>query len=81
VYTNAFTSSAVDAFARNTDSGGLIQVPGRDGCVAASGTPNCTRGRALSGSSSVAVSADGKYVYTGAFSSNAVGIFKRTTRR
>ena len=41
---------------------------------------DCTPGRALSGASSVAVSPDGRNLYATAFSSDAVGVFKRVTR-
>jgi len=34
----------------------------------------------LSGSSSIAVSPDGSYVYSAAFASNAVDVFKRVTK-
>jgi DNA-binding beta-propeller fold protein YncE len=79
VYATAFTSGALDVFDRDADAGGLMQRSGRPGCFAARTTPNCTLGRALAQVSSAVVSADGKNVYTGAFSSNAVGVFKRTT--
>ncbi len=42
-------------------------------------TPDCVHGRGLLGASSVAVSPDGRYVYSAAFKSNAVGVFKRVT--
>jgi DNA-binding beta-propeller fold protein YncE len=81
VYAAAFESGAVDVFTRNATSGALIQKPGRAGCVATRGTPDCALGRALGGASSVAVSPDGKNLYSAAFDSNAVGIFKRVTKR
>jgi DNA-binding beta-propeller fold protein YncE len=34
----------------------------------------------LPGASSIAVSPDGSYVYSAAFASNAVGVFKRVTK-
>jgi len=80
VYAAAFGSGALDVFNRNADSGALIQKPRRAGCVATSRTPNCTLGRALREVSSVAVSPDGKYLYSGAFASNAIGVFKRVTK-
>jgi fibronectin-binding autotransporter adhesin len=78
VYAAAFQSGAVDVLNRN-DSGAVIQKAGRRGCVA-HGIPDCTRARALLGASSAAVSADGRFLYSGAFSSNAVGVFKRVTK-
>jgi DNA-binding beta-propeller fold protein YncE len=80
VYAAAFRSGAVDSFNRNTDSGALIQKPRRRGCLTVRATPDCAHGRALSGVSSVAVSPDGKHLYSGSFASNAVGVFKRVTR-
>ena len=80
VYVAAFESSAVDSFNRNADSGAVMQKPRRRGCLTTRATPDCARGRSLSGASSVAVSPDGKHVYSGSFDSNAVGVFKRVTR-
>jgi DNA-binding beta-propeller fold protein YncE len=79
VYAAAFKSGAVDVFNRNTGSGAVIQKQGRRGCVTTNATRDCTRGRALRGVSSVAVSPDGRHLYSGAFASNAVGVFKRVT--
>ena len=79
VYAAAFKSGAVDVFNRNTGSGALIQKSRRPGCMTRR-TPDCGRGRALRGVSSVAVSPDGKHLYSGSFESNAVGVFKRVTR-
>lgn len=80
VYAAAFKSGAVDVFNRNADSGALIQKPRRRGCLTKPGTPDCARARALRGVSSVGVSPDGKYLYSGSFASDAVGVFKRVTR-
>jgi DNA-binding beta-propeller fold protein YncE len=80
VYAAAFKSGAVDTFNRNADSGAVIQKPRRRGCLTGRATPDCARGRALSGVSSVVVSPDGKHLYAGSFASNAVGVFKRVTR-
>ena len=80
VYAAAFTSGAIDVFNRNTGSGAVIQKGRRAGCVAKSVTPNCTLGRGLVGVSSLVVSPDGRYLYSGAFGSNAVGVFRRVER-
>lgn len=80
VYVAAFTAGSVDVFDRDATTGAVMQKPRSVGCIATSRTPNCTRGRAMMGVSSLAVSADGKYVYAGANGSNAVGIFKRVTK-
>ena len=82
VYAAAFGSDAIDVFNRNTDSGARDPEAARRQAASTSGAaPDCTRGRALRGVSSVAVSPDGRYVYSAAFASNAVGVFKRVTKR
>jgi DNA-binding beta-propeller fold protein YncE len=80
VYAAAFESDAVDVFNRNADSGAVIQKSRRAGCLTTSKTPDCTRARALHEVSSVALSPDSKYLYAGAFASDAVAIFKRVVR-
>ena len=80
VYATAYFSAALDVLNRGATSGALTQKPRAPGCLVASGLPACVPGRALLGASSVAVSPDGKNVYSAAFASNAVGIFKRVTR-
>jgi DNA-binding beta-propeller fold protein YncE len=80
VYVAAFASGAIDTLTRNAQSGALMQKPRRPGCVVIGAASDCTPGRALSGASSVAVSPDGRNVYSTAFSSDAVAVFKRVTR-
>jgi DNA-binding beta-propeller fold protein YncE len=79
LYVVAFTSGALDVFNRDSGWGAVAQKIHQTGCLATGVKPGCLRGRALRGASSVAVSPDGKNVYTAAFNSNAVGIFKRAT--
>jgi DNA-binding beta-propeller fold protein YncE len=80
--------SGIDAFARNATSGRITQLhklPGagaKSGCVSTSGSSEeggatCADGRALNGSSSLALSPDGKSVYTAAYNSDAVAAFRR----
>ena len=76
VYAAAFVSGAIDVFNRSS-AGALIQKPRRPGCVTPPPARDCMPGRALQGVSSIAVSPDGRHVYSGAFGSNAIGIFKR----
>jgi fibronectin-binding autotransporter adhesin len=80
VYAAAFASGAVDVLNRNADSGVLVQKSRIAGCITSSATPDCAPGRGLLGASSLAVSADGKYVYSASFASNSVGVFKRVTK-
>ena len=56
----------------------MAQKPGRAGCLAPRSVPGCSRARALRGVSSIALSPDGRYLYSTAFGSNAVDIFRRT---
>jgi DNA-binding beta-propeller fold protein YncE len=80
VYTTAFASAALGVFNRNSESGALIQKPRSAGCMTTSVVPDCTRARALLGASAAVVSPDGRNVYSAAFDSNAVAVFKRITR-
>lgn len=80
VYATAFASGAIDVLDRSSESGALTQKPRRAGCLAAGPPQSCALGRGLLGASSIAVSPDGKTVYSAAFASNAVGVFKRVTK-
>ena len=75
-YSASFTSGAINVLERNA-SGSLIQKRGRAGCQATSSVPGCTTARAMQGVSSLAVSADGRFLYGGSNKSNAVTVFKR----
>jgi DNA-binding beta-propeller fold protein YncE len=77
VYAAAFKTGAIDVLARSKKSGTVNQLPGRTGCIAPRSVPGCTRGRALRGASSIALSPDGSYLYSTSFGSNAVDIFRR----
>lgn len=78
VYVAAFASGAIDILDRGKGSGIVRQKPGRAGCVAPRSVPGCTRGRALRGVSSIALSPDGRNVYATAFGSSALDVFRRT---
>lgn len=75
VYAAAYSSNAIAILDRKR-SGAVAQKPGSAGCLARN-IPGCTRGRALQGVSSLAVSPDGRYVYSTAAESDAVGVFRR----
>ncbi len=77
VYVAAFKTGAIDVLDRERESGVVNQKAGKAGCLALS-NPDCGPGRALKGVSSIAVSPDGRYVYSTAFASNAVDIFRRS---
>lgn len=76
VYSAAFATGAVDVLDRS-ESGVVAQKPGLAGCVATRSVPGCTHGRALRGVSSIALSPNGRYLYSTSFGSNAVDIFRR----
>jgi DNA-binding beta-propeller fold protein YncE len=77
VYVAAFTTGAIAVLDRSRESGAVTQKPGRAGCLAARSLPGCATGRALRGVSSIALSPDGRYLYSTSFGSNAVNIFRR----
>jgi DNA-binding beta-propeller fold protein YncE len=80
VYVTAFTSGALDVFNRNADSGAVTQKPRAPGCLLGTAVPGCLVGQGLRGASSVAVSPDDRNVYSVAFKSDSVAIFRRVTR-
>jgi DNA-binding beta-propeller fold protein YncE len=79
VYVAAFATGAIDVLDRARESGAVTQKSGRLGCLAARSVPGCTPARALLGVSSIALSPDGRYLYSTSFGSDAVDIFKRVS--
>jgi DNA-binding beta-propeller fold protein YncE len=77
VYVAAFATGAIAVLARN-GSGEVTQLAGRGGCQAPKSVPGCTRAQALRGVSSVALSPDGRNLYSTSFASNAVDVFRRS---
>jgi DNA-binding beta-propeller fold protein YncE len=77
VYVAAFGTGALDVLTRNRRTGRILQKPGRAGCLAARRRPGCGPARAVRGISSIAISPDGRFVYTTSFTSNAVDVFRR----
>jgi DNA-binding beta-propeller fold protein YncE len=78
VYVAAFATGAIDVLERSGGSGVVVQLPGRSGCLAPRSVPGCVRARALRGVSSIALSPNGRYLYSTSFGSNAVDIFRRS---
>ena len=79
VYVASF-KGALNVLARDPGTGVVTQLTGRqdkDGCIAAKRTRGCATGRGLAGVSSVAVSPDGRFVYTGATGADAIAVFQR----
>jgi fibronectin-binding autotransporter adhesin len=77
VYAASFASGAIVVAERNRSTGAVAQMLRRAGCLAAPATPGCTRARALRGVSSLALSPDGRFLYSTSFGSNAVNVFRR----
>lgn len=77
VYVAAFANSAIDVLDRGKKVGKVKQASGRGGCLAPKSVSGCTRARALRGVSSLALSPDGRFLYSTSFGSNAVDIFRR----
>ncbi len=77
VYVAAFGTGALDVLTRNRVTGRVLQRPGRPGCLAARKRPGCAGARAVRGISSIAISPDGRFVYSTSFASNAVDVFRR----
>lgn len=78
VYVAAFKTGAIAVLDRSRETGVVAQKPGAAGCLAAAKMPGCSPGRALRGVSSIALSPDGRYLYSTSFGSNAVNIFRRS---
>ncbi|MBK5220059.1 MAG: beta-propeller fold lactonase family protein [Thermoleophilia bacterium] len=77
VYAAAFETGAIAVLDRGKESRSVAQKPGAAGCLAPRSLPGCTRARALKGVSSIALSPDGRYLYSTSFESNAVDVFRR----
>src|SRR5215218_3135239 len=76
VYVAAFETGAIAVLNRGK-AGAVAQKPGAAGCLAAASVNGCTRARALKGVSSIALSPDGRYLYSTSFESDAVDVFRR----
>lgn len=75
-YVAAFKTGAIAVLNRGK-AGAVAQKPGAAGCLAARSLSACTPARALKGVSSIALSPDGRYLYSTSFGSDAVGVFRR----
>jgi DNA-binding beta-propeller fold protein YncE len=77
-YVPSFWGNSLAVFARNLVTGALTQLPGPDGCFAASGDGvTCTAAPTLLSATELALSPDGKHVYVGGL--NGITIFARNT--
>jgi 6-phosphogluconolactonase (cycloisomerase 2 family) len=84
VYVAAFgfasDHDAIATFVRNPRTGTLRQPAGAAGCVAKRRVEHCAVGRALDNPLALAVSADGRNVYSAANMSDGLGAFRRSRR-
>lgn len=76
VYVASQHSNAVAIFDRD-HTGTLRQKPGESGCVSETGAGTCADGSALDGVIGIAVSTDGRAVYSASMRSDAVASFDR----
>jgi DNA-binding beta-propeller fold protein YncE len=75
-YIAAFKTGAIAVLNRGK-AGSVAQKPGAAGCLGARSLHDCTPARALKGVSSIALSPDGRYLYSTSFESDAVDVFRR----
>lgn len=74
-YVAAFKTGAIVVLNRGK-AGSVAQKPGTAGCLATR-SPDCAPARALKGVGSIALSPDGRYLYSTSFESDAVDVFRR----
>lgn len=79
VYAAAFASGAIAVLDRDTDTGAVVQKRRQAGCVARPAVSGCSPARRMRGVSSIALSPDGRYLYSTAFDSDAIVVFRRST--
>jgi DNA-binding beta-propeller fold protein YncE len=77
VYVGAFNGSAVATFARDAETGTLVQPPGPAGCISNFPGSGCANGREMIAIEGLAASEDGLSVYAAAAGSNALVILDR----
>ena len=78
LYVGSFQADSLSAFARNAATGALVQVPGETGCLVEQPFQTvCGPAPGLDGVSAVAVSPDGRNVYTASYFAHALVTFVR----
>ena len=73
------SENAVVRLNRNTTTGALTQPAGSGGCISETGAGPCADGHGLKGGFGLAISVDGKSVYSVSQRSNAIVRFTRNT--
>jgi DNA-binding beta-propeller fold protein YncE len=79
LYATAVLSNGMAIFARGA-GGALTQATSAAGCIAGLPAPACSLGRGFSGPEGVAISADGRTVYTASFG-GAIAVFDTASRQ
>jgi DNA-binding beta-propeller fold protein YncE len=74
------SGNAVVRLKRNRSTGALTQPAGNAGCISETGSGPCADGHGLAGGFGLAVSPDGKSVYSVSQNSDAVARFKRNRK-
>jgi 6-phosphogluconolactonase (cycloisomerase 2 family) len=79
VYVNATDSAALVAFARDAATSGLAQVPPPEGCRSDFdyGPTTCEAAPGMAQSLGIAITHDGRYLYTGSFTYGSIVSFTR----
>jgi DNA-binding beta-propeller fold protein YncE len=80
VYVASADSDAFAVFNRDRATGALEQPAGRDGCVIQAGGGGCAEGRVLDGIADIALSPDGRNLYTVSQKINALSLLSRDAR-
>jgi sugar lactone lactonase YvrE len=77
LYVAALMSHAVSVLTRDPATGAIAQPAGTDGCVSADAAGPCQQGHGIAGPFAVAVSDDGRSVYSASTDDSAVARFDR----
>jgi DNA-binding beta-propeller fold protein YncE len=81
VYVASARSDAFAVFERDRATGGLEQPAGAAGCVIQAGGGGCAEGRVLDGIADLALSPDGRNLYTVSHKIHAMSLLSRSARK
>jgi 6-phosphogluconolactonase (cycloisomerase 2 family) len=77
LYVASFKSDAIAVFARDRQTGRLVQPRGEAGCVSARGSYGCAQAWGLDGPNSLTVSPDGRFVSATSLLASSVTTYRR----
>lgn len=80
VYVASSDSNAIAIFERNKRTGNLSQSKGRAGCISLNGNYGCAKAIGLKGPNSLAMTANGRYLYATSRDSSSVTAFRRNPK-